>query len=208
MTSSLRDHEGGPLAAYGRRAREYAELLGSISATAVEDRELIGTWASSLDGPVLDVGCGPGHWTAWLEQRGVDIEGVDPVLEFVAIAREQHPGCAYRQGSVEGLDVAPSSLGGVLAWYSLIHHEPSRLPAAVTELARCIRPGGGLLVGFFEGERVAPFDHAVTTAYTWPIAALAANLDEAGFLVEEAHARADEGHRPHGALVAVRASEA
>lgn len=192
--------------AYAERAREYADLLGSMSATAEPDRTLIGSWASALAGPVLDVGCGPGHWTAWLHDRGVDIEGVDPVHEFVGISRGRHPGCTYRQGTVEALDAASESLAGALAWYSLIHLEPARMPGALAELARCIRPGGGLLVGFFEGAMVAPFGHKVTTAYTWPIADLAALLDDAGFIVEEAHARTDDGCRPHGALAAVRAS--
>ncbi|MGO2750736.1 MAG: class I SAM-dependent methyltransferase [Pseudoclavibacter sp.] len=192
--------------AYGDRAREYTDLLGSMSATARQDRELIGAWSSTLDGSVLDVGCGPGHWTAWLSERGVDIQGVDPVREFVEIAADRHPECEYRQGTVEALDAESSSLGGVLAWYSLIHLEPSCMPVALAELARCIRPGGGLLLGFFEGGSIAPFEHKVTTAYTWPIAALAALLDDAGFVVREVHARTDAGARPHGAIVARRAS--
>lgn len=192
--------------AYAERAREYADLLGSISATAEQDRELIGSWAHRIEGPVLDVGCGPGHWTAWLRDRGVDIGGVDPVREFLAIAADRHPGCEFRHGTAEALDVASASLGGVLAWYSLIHLEPSRLPVALAELARCIRPGGGLLVGFFEGARVAAFEHRVIAGYTWPIAELAALIDGAGFAVQEAHARTDSGARPHGALVAERAS--
>ena len=140
--------------AYGRRAREYTDLLGSISATAAEDRALVECWASAIDGPVLDVGCGPGHWTAWLHQLGVDIEGIDPVQEFVDIAAHRHPDCAYRQGTAEALGVPSASLSGALVWYSLIHTEPSGLPAALAELARCIRPGGRLLVGFFEGPAV------------------------------------------------------
>ncbi|PPF46014.1 SAM-dependent methyltransferase [Pseudoclavibacter sp. AY1F1] len=192
--------------AYAERALEYADALGSIAAMAQEDRELIGRWAGEIDGPVLDVGCGPGHWTAWLHARGVDIVGLDPVREFVEIALDRHQECDFRQGTVEALDVASASLAGALAWYSLIHLEPPRIPGALMELARCIRPGGGLLIGFFEGPVVAPFGHKVTTAYAWPVAEFARLLDDAGFLVEEVHVRTDTGHRPHGALVAVRAS--
>ncbi|PPG31279.1 class I SAM-dependent methyltransferase [Pseudoclavibacter sp. RFBB5] len=194
--------------AYGRRAREYADLLGSISATAAQDRALIETWARATDGPVLDVGCGPGHWTAWLHELGVDVEGIDPVQEFVDIAAHRHPDCVYRQGTAEALGVPSASLGGALVWYSLIHTEPSGLPVALAELASCIRPGGGLLLGFFEGSVVEPFGHTVATAFTWPIADLARLLDDAGFIVEQAHARTDAGARPHGAIVATRAAGA
>ena len=36
-----------------------------------------------LDGRVLDLGCGPGHWSAFLHARGADVTGVDQVPEFV-----------------------------------------------------------------------------------------------------------------------------
>ncbi|MBD4580122.1 SAM-dependent methyltransferase, partial [Xanthomonas citri pv. citri] len=49
-------------AAYARRAGEYIARLGSIDATALADQDLINAWGRSVHGPVLDVGCGPGHW--------------------------------------------------------------------------------------------------------------------------------------------------
>ena len=74
----------------------------------------------------------------------------------------------------------------------------------VPEFARVIRPGGGLLVGFFEGATVSAFDHAVTTAYRWPVAELGQQLAIAGFEVIETHTRTGHGYRPHGAISARR----
>lgn len=51
---------------------------------------------------------------------------------------------------------------------------------------------------------MAPFDHAVTTAYFWPLDALARLVEEAGFTVTGRHARTDPGARPHGAIIARR----
>jgi hypothetical protein len=65
--------------------------------------------------------------------------------------------------------VEDASLGGILAWFSLIHTDPDQIGAPLTEFARGTRPGGGLLIGIFEGAELAPFDHAVTTAYFWPV---------------------------------------
>lgn len=76
----------------------------------------------------------------------------------------------------------------------------------LTEFARVIRPGGGLLVGFFEGPAVEPFDHAATTAYRWPTADFERELVVAGFEVIETHTRTSSGQRPHGAIVARRRS--
>lgn len=192
--------------AYSARAEEYVQALGSIEATAEADRALIRGWARGVDGRILDVGCGPGHWTALLEADGAEIEGVDPVPDFVESARARHPGVRYRLGRAERLDAEDGGLAGILAWYSLIHIEPERLGAAIDEFARALRPGGGLLLGFFEGPAVEAFDHAVTTAYRWPVPALEAVLAERGFAVTARETRADPGARPHGAIAAVRAA--
>jgi hypothetical protein len=92
----------------------------------------------------------------------------------------------------------------VLAWYSLIHTDRDELHAAMTEFARCTRPGGGLAIGFFEGPELEPFDHAVTTVHVWPMAPLSERVERAGFAVTEAHARTDPGARRQGLLIARR----
>jgi ubiquinone/menaquinone biosynthesis C-methylase UbiE len=190
--------------AYAARAAEYVSLFGNIEAAAEQDRDLVLAWARDVDGRIIDVGCGPGQWTSYLQEHGVDIEGVDPVPEFINEARQRHPGVGYRIGHAGRLGVDDASLGGILAWYSLIHTDPDQLGDLLTEFARCVRPGGGLTIGFFEGDELAPFDHAVTTAYFWPVGLLALRLERAGFVVADVQTRADPGSRPHGAIVAQR----
>lgn len=99
---------------------------------------------------------------------------------------------------------ADARVGGVLSWYSLVHHEPDAVPIALAEFRRVLVPGGGLLVGCFSGPVLEPFEHAVTTAYRWPVDCLAAVLEAAGFRVDAVHRRTDDGVRPHAALVARR----
>lgn len=189
---------------YAARADEYVDVLGSIDHAAQQDIDLVTTWARSVKGAVLDVGCGPGQWTHYLSTLGVDVEGVDPVAEFVESAKATYPGQRYRVGRAENLGLQDDSLGGILAWYSLIHTRPEKLKDALTEFARCIRPGGGLALGFFEGIELAPFDHAITTAYFWPTDLLAAEVAAVGFTVNHVETRTDPGSRPLGALLATR----
>lgn len=191
-------------AAYAKRAGEYIAALGFIEATAELDRELIGAWEEDAPGLILDVGCGPGHWTAWLHQRGHDVEGVDPVPAFIDHATATYPTVPFRVGQAERLHVEDASLGGILAWYSLIHTDPAGVPAVLGAFARALLPDGSLALGFFDGPEVAAFDHAVTTAYVWPIDALAQTVEEAGFTVTVRHTRTDPGVRPHGAIIARR----
>lgn len=190
--------------AYAARAREYVDLFGSIGSAAEQDRQQLGGWARGIEGRVLDVGCGPGQWTSFLSEQGVDIEGIDPVHEFIEEARRRHPNVAYRVGQAERLDAGDATVGGILAWYSLIHTDPSQIAQVLTEFARCIRPGGGLAIGFFEGPELVPFDHAVVTAYFWPANLLSAHVEESGFIVTDTYVRADPGVRRLGVLFAQR----
>jgi len=189
---------------YSARSQEYTDLFGSVSSTHPSDRALVSSWAATLTGPVVDAGCGPGQWTDFLAERGLAASGIDLVPEFVERARLQYPHLSFDIGGFETVDAADESLGGVLSWYSLIHHSPQDIGTPLAEFARVIRPGGGLLVGFFEGATVETFDHAVTTAYRWPVAELGQELVTAGFEVIETHTRTGSGHRPHGAITALR----
>ena len=189
---------------YSARSQEYADLFGSMTSTHPSDRALVRSWAAALTGPVLDAGCGPGQWTDFLAACGVAASGIDLVPEFVERARVRYPRLSFDVGNFEAVDAAAESLGGVLSWYSLIHHSPQDIQIPLAEFARVIRPGGGLLVGFFEGATVDTFDHAVTTAHRWPVAELSEQLVTAGFEVTETHTRTGSGYRPHGAITARR----
>src|SRR5699024_7157353 len=98
------------------------------------------------------------QWTHYLVGLGIDTEGVDPVSEFIENARETYPGVRYRVGEAESLGVDDGLLGGILAWYSLIHTAPEQISTTLTEFARAIHPGGGLALGFFTGPKVEPFE--------------------------------------------------
>ncbi|MFF2108766.1 class I SAM-dependent methyltransferase [Rhodococcus koreensis] len=205
--ANTRTQPGGIVGeSYSARSQEYTDLFGSMTSTHPSDRALVSSWAAALTGPVLDAGCGPGQWTDFLAACGAAVSGIDLVPEFVERARAQYPDLSFGVGSFETLDVATESLGGVLSWYSLIHHGPQDIEIPLAEFARVIRPGGGLLVGFFEGATVETFDHAVTTAHRWPVAELGRQLAQAGFEVIETHTRTGSGYRPHGAITAHRQS--
>jgi len=210
MPTSSRRRRAAPLAAeevrdrYRSRAAEYTSILGSVGDLADQDRDLISRWAAAVDGSAIDAGCGPGHWTKFIADHGVAVEGVDMVPEFIESATERFPDVRFRLGRLEALPVDDGALGGVLAWYSVIHTEPAEVPAILEEFARGLRRDGTLLLGFFEGPRLEPFDHAVVTAYFWPVPEMQSALDAAGFDVVETHRRTDPGHRAYGAILARR----
>ena len=187
---------------YSAHAPQYISTLGHIDSMSPIDRRQIAEWGQAIDGRILDAGSGPGHWTAYLHQLGARVEGVDMVPEFVASASARFPEVSFRVGMLDGLPVGTSSLAGILAWYSVIHTAPSRLPVLLGEFARCLSADGSLLIGFFEGPRIEPFDHAVTTAYFWPVDKMTRMLERADFSVTDVQTRTDPWSRPHAAIVA------
>lgn len=188
--------------AYAARSAEYIDLLGSIEDTAEPDREYVLAWAQRVDGRIVDVGCGPGQWTNYLHENGLEVVGVDPVPAFIDHARQRYPGATYRVEDAGQLDADDASLGGVLAWYSLIHTAPDDLDSILHELARSLRSGGSLMIGFFGGPELVAFDHAVTTAYSWPVDVLSARVRQAGLAIADTQTHADPGARSHAAIIA------
>lgn len=195
-------------AAYDSRAEEYVEHLGSVHQMADRDRLTIVQWRDCTGGRLLDAGCGPGHWTEVLSERGRrDVVGIDGSTRFLESARDRFPGNRFVAGDLSALPVASRSLGGILAWYSMIHTPPPALPEILDEFSRALAPGGSLLLGFFAGDPGVEFEHAVTTAYYWSAEALTDLLHPHGFTVEHADTRRDpDARRPHGELRAGRTS--
>ena len=193
-------------AAYSARAAEYTAAVGTMDAVHPDDRHLVERWAQSVSGPILDAGCGSGHWTAHLAALGMDVRGIDLTPAFIDLARSTHSGVRFDTGSIDRLDDPDGSLGGILSWFSTIHHDPARVCVPLTEFARALHPGGSLLLGYFdaEGDGVEPFEHAVVQAYRWPSRALEAAVERAGFEVIETHRRAESGRRPVGSLLCMR----
>ncbi|WP_240638712.1 class I SAM-dependent methyltransferase [Microbacterium sp. ABRD28] len=195
------------VSAYSRRAAEYSELLGSMTAMHHADVHLITSWASQCDGTVLDAGCGPGHWTGHLAAAGVDARGIDQVPSFIDHARTVHPGTPFEVGDIDAMPYPNAEFGGVLAWYSLIHHDPDDISRPLAEFARVLRRGGSLLVGCFLGGTIEGFDHAVVRAFRWPSEALHGRLIDAGFEILETHTRTGSpasSPKPHAAIIARR----
>ena len=192
--------------AYKPRSSEYIELFGSTTAVHRDDLALITRYLSIRSGLVLDVGCGPGHLTAHLRSLGVDATGIDLAPEFIEHAHATYPDGRYQIGSMHQLSQPNGSVAGMLAWYSLIHLPPADIDSVLIELRRVLKTGSPLVIGFFDGDELVAFDHAVLPAYYWPADELAAKLQAVGFAEVERHLRPGNdqpGHRPHGTIVAI-----
>lgn len=189
--------------AYSSIADRYIGLFGSQEAVHPEDLRFIGRHLGRAAGPVLDLGCGPGHLTGYLRSVRPDVTGIDVVPEFIAHARRAHPTARFDIGSMASLPMTDGTIAGALAWYSLIHADPREMNEALAEIRRVMMPGGRVVLGFFDGPRCEPFAHQVFTAHRWPVDELARRLAEVDLAELDRLQRPAEGERrPHAAIAA------
>lgn len=165
--------------------------------------------ARAVGGPVLDVGCGPGHVTAYLRDAGLDAFGIDLSPEMIRLARRDHPGLRFEAGSMTDLDVPDGSVGGALAWYSTIHVPDEDLPTVAAHLHRVLRPGGVAMLGFHVGDRSTLKTEGYgghpmrVHVHRRPVERVAGWLRDAGFVIE-AHLLIDPDADVPGGVVLAR----
>jgi SAM-dependent methyltransferase len=156
-------------AAYDAAATQYAEWIRGELAAKPLDRAMLAGFAelvqASGGGPVADVGCGTGRVTAHLHGLGLSVFGVDLSPRMVAVARQAHSDLRFEVGSMLALDLPDGVLGGLMAWYSIIHIPHERLPEVFTEFHRVLAAGAHLLLAFQVGDE--PFH--LTEAFGHPV---------------------------------------
>ena len=192
-------------AAYSRASAQYIDLFDGDWDAHEVDAAFIRRHLHQVPGPVLDLGCGPGYWTAYLHGLQVQTTGIDVVPEFIEHARAAHPGPEFRLGSMNDVDAPDGCVAGILSWFSTIHTNPADLSALLSEFRRLLAPAGMLVLGFFHSEdELDAFDHAVVTAYRWPTLELVTRLAEAGFVEVERMQRqvVERPDRRYGAIAA------
>jgi len=191
---------------YDEVAQVYAERFSDSLTKYPLERGLLSAfaeWATAAGGRVADLGCGPGHVTAYLSSLGLDAFGVDVSSGMIAQARARNPELRFDVGSMAALDIPDASLGGIVSRYSIIHTPPEDVPAILAEFRRVLAPGGCALISFPGTDDAEPptvsYDHSVFTAYRWwpdHFSALLAEagIEEVGRLIERA---VPEAPRPY-----------
>ncbi len=177
--------------AYDAVATTYAdELLDELDALPFERWLLDRVIAHANGRPVVEVGSGPGHVTAYLADRDADAIGVDLSPQMVAEARRRFPHLTFEVGDLRRLGRPPASSGwaAVLGWYSLIHLAASELPDAISALTRPLDPGGWLVLALHAGEEISHVDellgHEVNLDYVLHDPAYIVSVVEAAGLTD------------------------
>ncbi|KXP03077.1 class I SAM-dependent methyltransferase [Tsukamurella pseudospumae] len=164
--------------------------------------------AAGRPGRTVDVGCGVGHVAADLTARGLDVIGVDPSPGMLAHARRLHLHVPFVDGDASLSALPDGPIAAILARFSLIHVEPSKVRRALGAWAALLSPGSPVLVAFQAADEPGPpipFDHAVAPAWRWHPDGFGEVLAEAGFDEAWRIVYRDKGYRfPMAQLLAHR----
>lgn len=189
-------NENGILAAirdsYDRVADEYARRLFHELDGKPLDRELLDRFAASTagQGPVCDMGCGPGQIARHLHDRGCDAFGLDLSPRMIETARRLNPDISFREGDMLALELADDSLAGIAAFYAIVNLPKSSLPVVFREMLRVLQPGGLLLLAFHIGDKVLATEEELwgykisMRFYLFPTREMEACLETVGFRIQ------------------------
>jgi SAM-dependent methyltransferase len=144
-------------AAHDALAELYADRLADVLGRMPVDQAVLGLFCDLVLGAgagtsVGDIGCGTGRLMPYLSGKGLSPRGVDLSAEMIRVARRDHPGFGYDVADLRDLPFEAASLAGATCWYSLMFLAPGDRPAAFSELARVVRPGGYLVTAFKAGD--------------------------------------------------------
>lgn len=128
---------------YDTVAKEYAEKFCGEHEKKPRDREILYRFSQEVAGrkPVWDFGCGPGHTTQYLTNLGIEISGLDLSTGLLEQASILHPGIIFRRGNLLALEFEDNSIGGVVAFYAIVHFSEDQVEKAFRELFRVLQPG-------------------------------------------------------------------
>jgi SAM-dependent methyltransferase len=176
---------------YDAVAKEYATGFRDELAHKPLDRALLGCLIEQAEkgAPTADLGCGPGHVSAWLASQGTAAVGIDLSARMIDIGRAEHPEVEFREGDLLELPAADGEFAAAVALYSIIHLDPGELRRAFAEMRRVLRPYALLLVAFHIGSEVRHlaewWGHEVDVSFRFfEPEDIASALGDAGFRTE------------------------
>ena len=135
---------------FNRIADDYDSYYETVLGQQVDQVEKQLIWKymihMTLEKPVLEIGCGTGHWTKFFKQKGLQIYAIDISEKMLKVALKKNPeGIQFEKMSVEDLRYKDHYFENIISIASLEFVD--NMDQAFYEIFRVLKPGGIFLVG-------------------------------------------------------------
>src|SRR2546425_2688464 len=150
----MREEKSEIEASYDRVGKRYVDEFFDELERKPFDRQLLHQFAEIVgtQGKVCEIGCGPGQIARYLQDRHLNMCGVDLSEEMIKWANRLNPDISFQRGDMRALEIPDAYLAGIVCFYAIIHLRREDVPRALTEMHRVLKPGGGLMLSFHGGE--------------------------------------------------------
>jgi len=151
---------------YDAVAEEYAEEFTGEHEKKPMDREMLQRFSEEIGDrrPVWDFGCGPGQTTKYLKNLGLEISGLDLSEKILDQARKVHPETHFQKGNMLELEFESNSIGGIVAFYAIVHFTEEQVELVFREIFRVLEPGGIFLLTYHIGEETLHIEEYLSKA--------------------------------------------
>lgn len=204
----MSDADRATRAVYEQHARAWQDRRqpgDEHQAVAFADRARAQASAHGLTGPIIDLGCGPGWFTAAMGPGAVALDAARAMLDLVPA---HAPDARRVQADLAHLPVRRHALAGAWASKSLVHVARPAMPLALHDLHRALAVGAALELVVFEGDLdhgTFPDDDFPGRSFSaWPRDLLGAVITGAGFTID-CHEVVPRGGVGHHVVQATRA---
>jgi len=95
---------------------------------------------------ILDLGCGTGHFSDYMQKKGFNVTGIDPSEGMLDFARKNFPTVNFQKGYSTSLPFPDNSFDYLLCIEVLRYLHPDDVALSYKEIFRVLKPGGNFLV--------------------------------------------------------------
>ncbi|MEM9277376.1 MAG: class I SAM-dependent methyltransferase [Pseudomonadota bacterium] len=135
------------IAVYDKQVEAYADMVVGQKADGALKKF---TASIPAGGRVLDLGCGPGNSSGYMQESGLKVDAVDASSEMVKMAKETF-GVEARVAVFDDLD-AEALYDGVWANFSLLHAAKQDFTRHLQQIHTALKPDGHFHIGMKLGD--------------------------------------------------------
>ncbi len=118
------------------------------------DQQYLDAFLASLNKEcvIYDAGCGPGHITKYIFDKGYPVKGIDISYKCIQIAAKKYPAFSFECADFLDWQVTPHSVDAIISFYSIIYTSKNEINQIMEVFYNAQKPNGKILLVLKEGD--------------------------------------------------------